>query len=142
MPDDHFSFLPASLHDTLPSTLLLKFPGNIRYGHLFRTYLLSPFQLWGKRLLPDTDVGLGQVTCSGQWNLSRCNWSKGFPDGSVGKESACNAGNERYLGSIPGPGRSHGVRSGNPLQYSSLKIPWTEEPSRLQSMGAQRVRHD
>ena len=33
-------------------------------------------------------------------------------------------------------------RNGNPLQYSCLENPWTEEPGRLQSMGLQRVRHD
>ena len=31
---------------------------------------------------------------------------------------------------------------GNPLQYSYLEIPWTEEPGRLQSTGWQGVRHD
>ena len=41
-----------------------------------------------------------------------------FPDSSVGKESACNAGD---LGSIPGLGRSPGERNGNPLQYPSLE---------------------
>ena len=35
-----------------------------------------------------------------------------------------------------------GEESGNPLQYSCLENPWTEEPGRLQSMGSQRVRHD
>ena len=29
-----------------------------------------------------------------------------------------------------------------PLQYSAWKIPWTEEPGRLQSMGSLRVRRD
>ena len=43
---------------------------------------------------------------------------------------------------IPGPGRSPGEGSGNPLQYSSWKIPWTEEPSGIQSMESQRVRYD
>ena len=38
----------------------------------------------------------------------------GFPDNSVGKESACNAGD---LGSIPGSGRSHGEGIGYPLEY-------------------------
>ena len=38
-----------------------------------------------------------------------------FPDSSVGKESACNAGD---LGSIPGLGRSAGEGIGYPLQYS------------------------
>ena len=39
----------------------------------------------------------------------------GFLGGSVGKESACNAGD---LGSIPGLGRSPGEGKGYPLQYS------------------------
>ena len=39
----------------------------------------------------------------------------GFPGGSGGKESACNAGD---LGSIPGMGRSPGEGNGSPLQYS------------------------
>ena len=30
----------------------------------------------------------------------------------------------------------------DPLQYSCLENPWTEEPGRLQSMGSQRVGHD
>ena len=44
----------------------------------------------------------------------------GFPDGSNGKESTCNAGD---LGSIPGLGRSPGGGQGNPLQYSCLENP-------------------
>ena len=42
----------------------------------------------------------------------------GFPDSSVGKESACNAGDP---GSIPGLGRSPGEGIGYPLQYSDLE---------------------
>jgi len=41
----------------------------------------------------------------------------GFPGGSDGKESTCNAGD---LGLIPGLGRSPGEGCGNPLQYSCL----------------------
>ena len=44
----------------------------------------------------------------------------GFPGGSEGKESACNAGD---VGSIPGLGRSPGGGHGNPLQYSCLENP-------------------
>ena len=40
------------------------------------------------------------------------------PGSSVGKESACRAGD---LGLIPGLGRSPGKGNGNPLQYSCLK---------------------
>ena len=42
----------------------------------------------------------------------------GFPDSSVGKESACNAGDP---GLIPGSGRSAGEGIGYPLQYSGLE---------------------
>ena len=42
----------------------------------------------------------------------------GFPGGSAGKESACNAGD---LGSIPGLGRSPAEGKGYPLQYSGLE---------------------
>ena len=42
----------------------------------------------------------------------------GFPGGSVGKESACNA---RNLGSIPELGRSPGEGNGNPFQSSCLE---------------------
>ena len=122
----------------------------------------------------------------------------GFPCGSAGKESACNAGG---LGSIPGWRRSPGERKGYPLQYAGLensmdspwahkesdtterlslslykfhtilsiikaaggtflvvqllrlhrathssifawRIPWTEEPGGVQSIGSQRVGHD
>ena len=45
----------------------------------------------------------------------------GFPGGSDGKESACNAGD---LGLIPGLGRSPGGGYGNPLQYSFLENPY------------------
>ena len=43
---------------------------------------------------------------------------QGFPGGSEGKESACNA---RDPGSIPGLRRSPGEGNGYPLQYSCLE---------------------
>ena len=64
---------------------------------------------------------------------------RGFPGGSDSKVSACNAGDP---GLIPGLGRSPGEGNSNLLQHSCLKIPWTDEPDRLESMGSQRVRHD
>ena len=45
----------------------------------------------------------------------------GFPDGSDGKESACNV---EDLGWIPRLGRSPGGRYGSPLQYSCLENPY------------------
>ena len=55
----------------------------------------------------------------------------GFPGGSDGEESACNAGALHCR--IPGLGRSPGGRNGNPLQYSCLE----NEPGGLQSMESQ-----
>ena len=53
----------------------------------------------------------------------------GFPVGSAGKESACNAGD---LGLIPGLGRSPGEGKDYPLQYFGLE----------NSMGLQIVGHN
>ena len=44
----------------------------------------------------------------------------GFPGGSDGKASVCNAGDP---GSVPGSGRSPGEGNGNPLQFSCLENP-------------------
>ena len=59
-----------------------------------------------------------KVLCSEGWGLP----------GGCDKESACNADPEKAM-----------------APHSSTlawKIPWTEEPGRLQSMGSRRVGHD
>ena len=61
---------------------------------------------------------------------------KGFPGGSVSKESACIAGDPDSI-----------LEWENPLEkematYSSIlawKIPWTDKPGGLQSMGSQEL---
>ena len=66
-------------------------------------------------------------------------WGSGFPHSSVGKKSACNAGDPS---SLPGWGRSAGEGIGYPLQYSwaSLvaqlvkNLPAVRE-TRVQSLG-------
>ena len=58
----------------------------------------------------------------------------GFSGGSDGKESSCNAGD---LGSIPGSGRSPEKGMAPHPNILAWRIPWTEEPGRLQSMGTQ-----
>ena len=55
----------------------------------------------------------------------------GFPGGSDGKESACNVEDGSL---ILGSGRSPGKGNGYPLL--ARKIPWSEEPDGLQSMGS------
>ena len=65
---------------------------------------------------------------------------QGFPGGSDGKESACNAGDQ---GSVLGLGSSPGERNGNPLQYPCMKNSMDRDnPVKLQSMGSQRVRNN
>ena len=60
----------------------------------------------------------------------------GFPYGSDGKGSACDAGDP---GSILGLGRSLGEGFCSVLAWWIL---WTEKPGGLQSIGSQRVGHD
>ena len=66
---------------------------------------------------------------------------RGFPCSSVGKKSACNAGD---LGSIPGSGRSPGEGNGNPLQYSCLDNPMDRGAwqATVTVHGVARVGHD
>ena len=60
-----------------------------------------------------------------------------FPSGSVGKESACSAGDPA---SGSGWGRSPGEGNGNPLQYLAWRIPWTEEPGQATVGGIAKSR--
>ena len=60
--------------------------------------------------------------------------SLGFPGGSADKESACNAGD---LVLIPGSGRFPGEGMATHSSILYCRIPWAEEPSRLQSMVAE-----
>ena len=62
----------------------------------------------------------------------------GFPDSSVGEESACNAGDPSL---IPGSGRSLGEGIGYPLQYSwvSLVAQLVKNPSAMQEIWVQSL---
>ena len=67
---------------------------------------------------------------------------QGFPDGLDCKESGCNSGGTGDVGLTPGSGRSPGEGHGYPPVILAWRIPWTEEPGGLQSMGSLRVGHD
>ena len=61
----------------------------------------------------------------------------GLPGGSVVKDLPAKAG---HTDSIPGSGTS--PEEGRMATHSSIlawEIPWTEGPSRLQSMGSQKI---
>ena len=55
------------------------------------------------------------------------------------KNTPANAGDIRDAGSIPGLGRSSGEGMGTRSSILAWRIPWTEEPGKLQSIGLQRV---
>ena len=102
-----------------------------------KSTLIRPFSSISK--LNDTPRGSRIVQSHHQKTKK---WAVG---GSEVKASASNTGD---LGSIPGLGKSMGWE--DPLEkemstHSSIlawRIPWTEEPGGLQSMGSQRVGHD
>ena len=95
---------------------------------------------------PDSSVGEESAFSVGPWFNSwvrKIPWRRdrlptlvfsGFPCGSAGKESACNAGD---LGLIPGLERSPGEGKGYPLQYSGL-----ENSMDYIAHGVQRAGHD
>ena len=60
----------------------------------------------------------------------------------VVKNLPVSAGDARDTGSLPGWGRCLGVGSSNPSGILAWKIPWTDEPGGLQSIGLHRVGHD
>ena len=66
--------------------------------------------------------------------------SLSFPGGTSGKYTPANAGATRDV--IPGWGRSPGGGHGTYSSFLAWRIPWPEEPGRLQPIGLQRIRHD
>ena len=64
---------------------------------------------------------------------------KDIPGGSDGKESACNGGN---LGLTPAWEDPLEKEMATYFSIPAWRIPWTEEPDGLQSMGLQRAGHN
>ena len=84
-------------------------------------------------------------TSSAEFCLGLEKWldaNLGFPGGAGGKESACQWRRSKRYGFHPWVGKI--LWKEEMATHSSIlawKIPWTEEPGRLQSIGSQRVRH-
>ena len=77
--------------------------------------------------VPVTRIGFGETS------------RVGTSGGSVVKNPTASAGD---VGSILGSGRSPGERNSTHSSILAWRIPWTEEPCRLQSMGSQSIRHN
>ena len=113
----------------LPDMILQVF-ANVRLETLWASVKLSftqpaiqgykfPFGALGAILATLTrKTELSGICCMGQLVRTSPPVVEGFPDCSVGKESACNTGDP---GSIPGSGKSTGEGKGYPLQYSGLE---------------------
>ena len=98
----------------------------------------GPMSVWGQSL----NVTSRAINCSsGICEHLLC--AQASQVALVVKNSPANAGDTRDAGSIPGSGRSPPSRKWQPTPvFLPGKIPWTEEPGRLQSIGSQRIRHD
>ena len=66
---------------------------------------------------------------------------QGFPGGTSPKEPACQCRRLRDRGSIPGSEDPPEEEMATHSSILAWRIPWTEKPDRLQSVGSQRVRH-
>ena len=87
--------------------------------------------LWNLLMLLNAQNKMQRITMKNQLYI--------FPGGSDGKVSAYNVGD---LGSILGWEDLLEKAMATHSSILAWKIPWTEEPGGLQSMGSQRVRYD
>ena len=112
--------------------------------------LQARLQQYMNRELPDVQAGfrkgrgtrdqIANITGSSKkQESSRKTWNMGFLDGSVVKNPPANAGD---VISISGSGRPPGGENATHSSILAWRLPWTEEPGRLQSTGLQRIRHD
>ena len=73
-----------------------------------------------------------------EWNpKARFPHIEGHPCSPAVKNPPANTGEAGNVGLTPGLGRSPRGGRGNPPSILTWRIPWTEEPCRLQSMGLQ-----
>ena len=98
----------------------------ILYYGLFTTqYLILYFSQWKSLLFTPL------------WLISHDNLSQGFPGGSDGKKSACNAADP---GSFPGLGRSLEKCMATHSSILAWKIPWTKELGWATAYGVSKSR--
>ena len=91
---------------------------------------------------------LGYLAIQGNWkmlvilNILKCIYFAlwDFPHGAGSKEPACQCRRQRDVGLVPGWGRSPGRGHGTHSRILAGRVSWMEEPSRLESIGSQRVR--
>ena len=103
----------------------MEFPGRGQLNH-------SQVESWSRAMCDAAEPESGQGgSCLGLLLVGLI--SGDLHGGSDGKEFSCSAGD---LGLIPGSGRSPGEGMATHSSILAWRIPWTEEPGRLQSMGS------
>ena len=142
-PKSHIAMMiPGVISDHIHShiSLTLYYKTSIASENLLRgtSLVVQWFNTGGTVSIPGWGKKKASLVISWNFQVSLTVLA-GFPGGSEGKASTCNAGDP---GSIPGWGRSPGEGNGNPLHILAWRIPWTEEPGGLQSTGSQRVGHN
>ena len=83
-----------------------------------------------------------EVKVQEEWERMRYSWNTGLPRWCKGKESACQGRRHKRHGFDPWVGKILEEEMATHSSILAWRIPWTEESSRLQSMGSQRAGHD
>ena len=116
-PSHSYPFTSTAIH--ISTCLLYSYAFLIYYSMAFYFHLVKiipSFHQWDLHLIPlQLHFWSPQLTT---WTIGRSDCILVFPHSSVGKESACNAGDPIL---ISGLGRSPGEGNNYPLQYSGLK---------------------
>ena len=84
-------------------------------------------------MLARSEAGYKMLICQLQWR---------FQMALVVKNPPARARDLRDTGSIPGSGRSTGEGMATHSNILAWRMPWTDKPGRLQSIGSQRAEHD
>ena len=103
---------------------------------VWKLFIFFVFDLWLSLLCSKIISGVISSLCNlltfGLWKNI---WLIGLPWWVSGKESTCQIGD---IGLIPGLGRSPEKEVATLSSILAWKIPWIEQPGRLQSMGSQK----
>ena len=124
---EYLSYLPFVAKNYFPQASFSKLSTWVRGSTVLSSSF--PFFSWSTREPPPC-----LSPRKTQWQQHMMLNTRGFPHGSAGKESTCNAGD---LGSIPGLGRSPGEGKVTQSCILAWRIPRTIQP-----MGSQSVGHD
>ena len=115
------------------------------YWRSLQTPALQSGERWSTWTQPTCaeKSGYGQLQTRKTHNSASLHAVRGFPGGSSGKEPTCQPAQEMQKTRVWSPSRWYPLEEGMVTHSSILawRIPWTEEPDGLRSIGLGRVRH-